>query len=241
MRRSLFSAVVAAVALTGLLAVAGCDQTEPQSPSSDSRSSAESRPSAEPSPTAGSGQFASGSPDQGTTAPAPDGYQYVDVQGSGLRLALPSDWSSVDFSLVTSNPEAQARMADIASRMHMTVEQLLSTADMDLMAANATATKNVNVTRIAGRFTSGTAAQVEAQLPMVGATQITTRQVSTAAGDAVVADYAISASGVTFRQNQIYLQAPASSSQLSVITTTGLSQDQIAPVVDVILTTVETI
>jgi len=209
-----------------LLGATGCSQVNP---GASSGTSAPASPAAANSPAAETSSPAASA--------APDGYQYVTASASGFRLAVPTDWSTVATDKVTSNPDVRQALDDVASRMGTTTDQLLS-AGIDLVMVSPSGIPNANVVKPeAGTITSDFASQITTQLETAfSATGVTTRQVTTAAGDAVVASYTASMMGTTVYQNQIYLQV--SSSQISVITVTGKDAAQAQDLANVIVDTI---
>ena len=217
MRRPVLLAVAATVVVVCLLGTTGCGQAGPETSASGTAShAATSRPVA---------------------SPLPDGYRYVNAPASGVRLAAPDGWLVVVLDQVASDPGTQAQVADLASRIDMTVDQVLALgADVLMVSADGDLTVSV-LKPMPGRLTED---QLSAMLKAtVHATDLTARQVTTAVGDAVVTTYTSDRLGRAMHLAQIYQQVGSSFTMITVGSMTDPAQAQ--RIADVIVDTIDTL
>jgi len=214
-RRPVLLVTAVTVAVACALGTTGCGQAGPEASPSGTASSETARPVA---------------------SPVPDGYRYVNAPASGVRVAVPDDWSAVVLDQVASDPGTRAQLADMASRINMTVDQVLELG-ADVLMVSADGALDVSVLKpMPGTLTEG---QLTAMVrSTAGATDVTTRQVTTAVGDAVVTDYSSGRLGGTMHLAQVYQQIGPS---FTMITVGGTDAAQTRRIADVIVGTIDTI
>lgn len=156
---------------------------------------------------------------------------------AGFEIAIPDDWSAVDAESILSDPAMQSLLEEMAARQGVTTDQLMGSG-IDMIAMSDQGIPNVNVIEPQpGRLGSGFASQITAQLETAfSATDVATREETTAVGDALVASYTATIQGAVFYQNQIYQQVGPS---IAVVTVTGKDADQAAELTGIILDTIK--
>lgn len=228
------AAVASVLALTTLAACSGASSGKGDVTTTITDTSPSTAPStgptdgpspASPDPTA----------DDQTAAPAPaegDVTTY-EVPRAGLSFALPADWTGLDAAALQEQLDQAGVSDDVAGRLGATPEQL-----QQLVASNvvfyATAPAdggfrgNLNVLLVEDQPLDLRA--IEGQYEAIGATDIDSRDVSTAAGDGFATTYTLQAGSITVHGEAIVIGLDG---QVAVITvslgdaaaTSALAQD----------------
>ena len=152
---------------------------------------------------------ASSSPSTGV-ASAPAGTTRVQAKKSGLRFAVPEDWTVFDATAITQGKDPA--MVKELTRMYQVDEEQLAQmfGQMDVMVTGPVEKRfapNVNVVPN-GLTTLPAAGDLAAELEKLGATTGTPRDVTTVLGPAILVPYEMSSGGNQVKGRSIVLEGP---------------------------------
>ena len=198
--RGFVSVAVAAVLVVG--GVAGCSGGGDSGASSPASGAA----------SGGAAGTASGGSASPSAAPveAPAGTTFVEAKGSRLRFAVPQDWSVLDPSTLSTEPDSPIAK-ELEKTYQLSAEQLAQVfGQMQLMVvgpAERSFAPNVNV--VPNPLTSLPAAtDLAAELGKVGAKTGTPRDATTPLGPAIVVPYELQSGKNLVQGRSIVLKGP---------------------------------
>ena len=173
----------------------------------------------------------------GPSAEAPQGTSWVETRASGLRFAVPEDWSVFDTASLTQDRD-EALIKELTETFGMTEEQLAQTFEqMDLMVVGPPQddfAPNVNVVRnLLTALPAGSA--MAAELESVGATVGTPSEETTPLGPAVVVPYSLTSGSTDIKGRSVVVEGPDGFVTLSI---SHVSEDLADDVTSTILSTI---
>ena len=171
------------------------------------------------------------------SAEAPQGTSWVETKASGLRFAVPEDWTVFDTASLTQNRD-EALIKELTETFDMTEEQLAQTFEqMDLMVVGPPQddfAPNVNVVRnLLTALPAGSA--MAAELESVGATVGTPSEETTPLGPAVVVPYSLTSGSTDIKGRSVVVEGPDGFVTLSI---SHVSEDLADDVTSTILSTI---
>lgn len=172
----------------------------------------------------------------GPSAEAPQGTSWVETKASGLRFAVPEDWTVFDTASLTQDRD-EALIKELTETFGMTEEQLAQTFEqMDLMVVGPPQddfAPNVNVVRnLLTALPAGSA--MAAELESVGATVGTPSEETTPLGPAVVVPYSLTSGSTDIKGRSVVVEGPDGFVTLSI---SHVSEDLADDVTSTILST----